>query len=197
MCVCTHSFLQAAEVPIVVAINKIDKPGADVERAKQGLLELNLVPEEWGGNTPMVPVSAKKGQGERIREAGQVRHTAGGGCSRRGTLCAGGWVVGGGTEHQQCQLIPTTSIVGVQAECTVVTSSACLTPLPPSPLLLLPLYLVSSAGIDDLLQTVLWVAEEKALMSNPNKLAAGTVIEAHLDKKRGPVATLLVQVCVG
>jgi translation initiation factor IF-2 len=78
-----------------------------------------------------------------------------------------------------------------------VTSSACLTPLPPSPLLLLPLYLVSSAGIDDLLQTVLWVAEEKALMSNPNKLAAGTVIEAHLDKKRGPVATLLVQVCVG
>lgn len=55
---------QAAEVPIVVAINKIDKPGADVERAKQGLLELNLVPEEWGGNTPMVPVSAKKGTGE-------------------------------------------------------------------------------------------------------------------------------------
>lgn len=54
---------QAAEVPIVVAINKIDKPGADVERAKQGLLELNLVPEEWGGNTPMVPVSAKKGTG--------------------------------------------------------------------------------------------------------------------------------------
>jgi hypothetical protein len=52
-----------------------------------------------------------------------------------------------------------------------------------------------SVGIDDLLQTVLWVAEEKALMANPNKLAAGTVIEAHLDKKRGPVATLLVQVC--
>lgn len=51
------------------------------------------------------------------------------------------------------------------------------------------------AGIDELLQTVLWVAEEKALMSNPNKRAAGTVIEAHLDKKRGPVATLLVQVC--
>lgn len=52
-------------------------------------------------------------------------------------------------------------------------------------------------GIDDLLQTVLWVAEEKALMANPSKLAAGTVIEAHLDKKRGPVATLLVQVGVG
>jgi translation initiation factor IF-2 len=58
----THS-TQAAEVPIVVAINKIDKPGADVERAKQGLLELNLVPEEWGGTTPMVPISAKKGTG--------------------------------------------------------------------------------------------------------------------------------------
>ena len=51
------------------------------------------------------------------------------------------------------------------------------------------------SGIDDLLQTVLWVAEEKALMANPNRLAAGTVIEAHLDKKRGPVATMLVQVC--
>ncbi len=54
---------QAAEVPIVVAINKVDKPGADVERVKQELLELSLVPEEWGGNTPMVPVSAKKGTG--------------------------------------------------------------------------------------------------------------------------------------
>eukprot|EP00879_Flechtneria_rotunda_P023819 GHRR01025222.1.p1 GENE.GHRR01025222.1~~GHRR01025222.1.p1 ORF type:complete len:520 (+),score=181.23 GHRR01025222.1:409-1968(+) len=104
------SHAQAAEVPIVVAINKIDKPGADVERTKQGLLELNLVPEEWGGNTPMVPISAKKG-----------------------------------------------------------------------------------IGIDDLLQTVCWVAEEKQLMANSSKLAAGTVIEAHLDKKKGPVATLLVQ----
>ncbi len=55
---------QAAEVPIVVAINKIDKPGADVERAKQSLLELELVPEEWGGSVPVVPVSAKKGTGE-------------------------------------------------------------------------------------------------------------------------------------
>ncbi len=54
---------------------------------------------------------------------------------------------------------------------------------------------IVSAGIDDLLQTVLWVAEEKALMANPSRLAAGTVIEAHLDKKRGPVATMLVQVC--
>uniref|UniRef100_A0A383VHM0 Translation initiation factor IF-2, chloroplastic n=2 Tax=Tetradesmus obliquus TaxID=3088 RepID=A0A383VHM0_TETOB len=76
----------------------------------QSLLELNLVPEEWGGNTPMVPISAKKG-----------------------------------------------------------------------------------TGIDDLLQAVAWVAEEKQLMANATKLAAGTVIEAHLDKKRGAVATLLVQ----
>ncbi|WIA43897.1 hypothetical protein OEZ86_010304 [Tetradesmus obliquus] len=104
------SHAQAADVPIIVAINKIDKPGADVERAKQSLLELNLVPEEWGGNTPMVPISAKKG-----------------------------------------------------------------------------------TGIDDLLQAVAWVAEEKQLMANATKLAAGTVIEAHLDKKRGAVATLLVQ----
>ncbi len=55
--------LQAAGVPILVAINKVDKPGADVERVKQELLELNLVAEEWGGSTPMVPVSAKKGTG--------------------------------------------------------------------------------------------------------------------------------------
>ncbi len=54
---------QAAEVPIIVAINKIDKPGADPERVKQELLELNLVPEEWGGSTPMVLVSAKKVRG--------------------------------------------------------------------------------------------------------------------------------------
>ncbi|GIL67209.1 hypothetical protein Vafri_20631 [Volvox africanus] len=102
---------QAAGVPIVVAINKMDKPGADVERAKQELLELNLVPEEWGGSTPMVSVSAKKG-----------------------------------------------------------------------------------TGVQDLLTQVLWVAEEKQLMSNPKRPAAGTVIEAYLDKKKGPVATLLVQV---
>ncbi|KAG2490006.1 hypothetical protein HYH03_011472 [Edaphochlamys debaryana] len=101
---------QAAGVPIVVAINKVDKPGADVERVKQELLELNLVPEEWGGSTPMVPVSAKKGN-----------------------------------------------------------------------------------GVQDLLTQLLWVAEEKQLVSNPKRPARGTVIEANLDRKRGPVATLLVQ----
>ncbi len=53
-------------MPIIVAINKIDKPGADPEKAKQGLLELNLVAEEWGGNTPMVTISAKKGTGEWV-----------------------------------------------------------------------------------------------------------------------------------
>ncbi|KAF5827343.1 P-loop containing nucleoside triphosphate hydrolase protein [Dunaliella salina] len=101
---------QAAEVPIIVAINKIDKPGADPERVKTELLELNLVPEEWGGNTPMVLVSAKKGE-----------------------------------------------------------------------------------GIADLLQIISWTAEEKALVCNPLNRAQGTVIEAHLDRKVGPVATLLVQ----
>jgi len=104
------SHAQAAEVPIVVAINKVDKPGADVERVKQELLELNLVPEEWGGTTPMVPVSAKKG-----------------------------------------------------------------------------------TGIPDLLQMLLWVAEEKQFMANPKRAARGTVVEAHLDRKIGAVATLLVQ----
>lgn len=66
----------------MVAINKIDKPGADVERAKQGLLELNLVPEEWGGNTPMVAVSAKKGVGARLLGV-QMRHGLGSSCSQR------------------------------------------------------------------------------------------------------------------
>jgi translation initiation factor IF-2 len=101
---------RAADVPIVVAINKIDKPGADVERTKQGLLELELVPEEWGGNTAMVPISAKKG-----------------------------------------------------------------------------------TGIDDLLTAIAWTAEERQLVANPNKPAAGTVVEAHLDRRKGAVATLLVQ----
>jgi len=101
---------RAADVPIVVAINKIDKPGADVERTKQGLLELELVPEEWGGNTAMVAISAKKG-----------------------------------------------------------------------------------TGIDDLLTAIAWTAEERNLMANPSRPAAGTVVEAHLDRRRGAVATLLVQ----
>lgn len=101
---------QAAEVPIIVAINKADKQGADPERVKQELLELNLVPEEWGGKTPMAIISAKKG-----------------------------------------------------------------------------------TGVEDLLTTILWVAEEQQLMANPKRAARGTVIEAHLDKKVGPVATMLVQ----
>ena len=54
---------KAAKVPVIVAINKIDKPGANVERVKQALTEYELVPEEWGGDTIMVPVSAKTGEG--------------------------------------------------------------------------------------------------------------------------------------
>ncbi|PIB14228.1 translation initiation factor IF-2, partial [Limnothrix sp. PR1529] len=104
------SHARAAEVPIVVAINKIDKEGANPDRVKQELAERGLVPEEWGGDTIMVPVSALKG-----------------------------------------------------------------------------LYL------DDLLENLLLVAEVEDLMANPDRLARGTVIEAHLDRARGPVATLLVQ----
>lgn len=101
---------KAAGVSIVVAINKMDKPGADPEKVKQQLTEYNLVPEEWGGDVPCIPVSAKT--------------------------------------HQ---------------------------------------------GIEDLLEMVLLIAELKELKANPNRAAKGTVIEARLDKGRGPVASVLVQ----
>ena len=101
---------QAAEVPIVVAINKIDKEGAQSDRVKQELTEHGLVPEEWGGETIMVPVSALNGE-----------------------------------------------------------------------------------NLDTLLEMILLVSEVEDLYANPDRHAKGTVIEANLDKARGPVATLLVQ----
>ena len=104
------SHARAAEVPIVVAINKIDKEGASPERVKQELSGQDLVAEDWGGNTVMVPVSAIKGQ-----------------------------------------------------------------------------------NIDQLLEMILLVSEVEDLQANPDRMARGTVIEAHLDKAKGPVATLLIQ----
>ena len=101
---------KAANVQIIVAINKMDKPEANPDRIKQQLTEHSLVPEEWGGDIICVPVSAKT--------------------------------------HE---------------------------------------------GIDDLLQNVLLVAEMLELKANPNRKAKGVVIEARLDKGRGPIATLLVQ----
>lgn len=101
---------KAANVDIIVAINKIDKPGANPDRVKQELSEYGLLTEDWGGQTICVPVSALKKQ-----------------------------------------------------------------------------------GIDTLLEMVLLVAEIKELRANPNKAARGTIIEAQLDKGRGPVATVLVQ----
>ncbi len=104
------SHARAAEVPIVVAINKIDKEGASSDRVKQELSEQSLVAEEWGGDVVMVPVSAIKGE-----------------------------------------------------------------------------------NIDKLLEMILLVTEVEDLKANPNRFAKGTVIEAHLDKAKGPVATLLIQ----
>ncbi|MBO4867497.1 MAG: translation initiation factor IF-2 [Ruminococcus sp.] len=101
---------KAAGVSVIVAINKMDKEGADPDRVKQQLTEHELVVEEWGGDVIAVPVSAKTGM-----------------------------------------------------------------------------------GIDELLENVLLVAEVKELKANPNRLAKGAVIEARLDKGKGPVATLLVQ----
>ena len=99
-----------ADIPIVVAINKMDKPDADPDKIKQQLTEHNLVAEEWGGDTIICPVSAKTGQ-----------------------------------------------------------------------------------GIDHLLEMVLLTAEMRDLKANPHRQARGSVIEARLDKGRGPMATLLVQ----
>ena len=101
---------QAAEVPIVVAINKIDKEGAQPERVKQELTQYGLTAEDWGGDTIMVPVSAIKGE-----------------------------------------------------------------------------------NLDTLLEMILIVDEVGELSANPNRTAKGTVIEAHLDKAKGAVATLLIQ----
>ena len=101
---------KAAGVPIIVAINKMDKVGANPDKIKNGMAELGLMPEEWGGDTIFVECSAKTGE-----------------------------------------------------------------------------------GVKDVLETILVVAEVRDLKANPKKLATGTVIEAKLDKGRGPVATLLVQ----
>ena len=101
---------KAAGVPLVVAVNKIDREGANPDRIMQQLTEYELVPEEWGGSTIVCPVSAKRGD-----------------------------------------------------------------------------------GIDNLLEMVLLTADMQGLRANPNRLAKGTVIEAKLDRGRGPVATILVQ----
>lgn len=104
------SHARAAQVPIIVAINKIDKPDSQPDRIKQQLSEHGLLPEEWGGDTPMVEVSA-----------------------------------------------------------------------------------LARLNLDSLLEMILLVADVAELQANPNRPARGTVVEAHLDKARGPVATLLVQ----
>ena len=101
---------KAANVPIIVAINKMDKPTANPDKIKEQLTKYDLIPEEWGGETIIVPISAKTGM-----------------------------------------------------------------------------------GLDDLLEMVILTAEVQELKANPNRRAKGVVIEARLDKNRGPVATLLVQ----
>ena len=101
---------QAAGVPIIVAINKMDRQGANPDRIKQELTNYNLLAEEWGGDTIFVPISALQGK-----------------------------------------------------------------------------------GVDELLEMVVLVSEMKGYKANPNRLGVGTVVEAKLDKGRGPVATLLVQ----
>ena len=99
---------QSAKVPIIVAVNKMDKPGANPDRVKEELAALNIIPSEWGGNTEFVNISALKG-----------------------------------------------------------------------------------TGVNELLETIIFVSEVENYRANPNRLGYGTVIEAQLTKGRGPVATLL------
>ena len=101
---------KAAGVPIIVAVNKMDKPGANPDRVMNDMANNGVMPEEWGGDTIFQPISAKTGM-----------------------------------------------------------------------------------GVSDLLETIILVADMQELKANPNKLSNGTVVEAKLDKGRGPVATLLVQ----
>ena len=101
---------KAADVPIIVAINKMDKPTANPDKIKEQLTKYDLIPEEWGGDTVICPISAKTGM-----------------------------------------------------------------------------------GLDNLLEMVILTAEMQELKANPNRRGKGTVIEARLDKTRGPIATLLVQ----
>ncbi len=101
---------KAADVPIIVAVNKMDKPNVNPDKVKQELAEFNLIPEEWGGDTIFVEISALNG-----------------------------------------------------------------------------------TGLDKLLEMILLTAEISEIKSNPDALASGTVVEAKLDKQKGPVATLLVQ----
>jgi translation initiation factor IF-2 len=105
-----YAHAKAARVPVIVALNKIDKSNANPDRVKQQLAEIGLAPDEWGGKTMVVPVSARLKQ-----------------------------------------------------------------------------------GIDDLLEAILLVTDETQIKANPTSVAAGTVIEAELDKSRGVIATLLVQ----
>jgi translation initiation factor IF-2 len=102
--------IKSANVPMVVAINKIDLPSANPDRVKQQLSELEVVPEEWGGDVPFVQVSARE-----------------------------------------------------------------------------------KMGLDELLEVILLVSDVHELKANPNRLASGTVIEARVDRNRGPVATILIQ----
>ncbi len=104
--------IQQAQIPMIVAINKVDLPEANIEKVKQDLSAMNLTPEDWGGNTITVPISAKE-----------------------------------------------------------------------------------NIGLDDLLDTILLVSEmeKDKIVANPDKEAIGTIIESHIDKGEGPVATILVQ----
>lgn len=106
------NIIRAAELPFIVAINKIDKPEANVERAKRELAELNVLAEDWGGKALMLPISAKKGM-----------------------------------------------------------------------------------GLDELLDALLltYEVQKDEIIANPNRAAVGTIIESHIDKGAGPVATVLIQ----
>eukprot|EP00983_Pelagomonas_calceolata_P086799 1156835-Pelagomonas_calceolata.AAC.10 len=153
----TYTHTQAAEVPIIVAINKIDKPGADPERVKTELLELNLVPEEWGGNTPMVLVSAKKVCPSKVLKLGRQMRSVSASAEKAGM------------RHVERARKADEHGIGIRAVKVGCATCRCH----PSRQTRsknwhqLRKQVRVGEGIADLLQIISWTAEEKALVCNP------------------------------
>ena len=149
---------------------QIDKEGANIDRVKQEMSENGLLPEEWGGETPMVAVGT-------CSDAKTFMHA----CTLRPACrhCCSSSLAG----RKQHLL----QVSGMRHQCiqpSNPTTTSCACPVQISA--------KKGDGVDDLLETVLLMAEVEELLANPDRPARGTIVESHLDKKTGAVATMLV-----